>query len=74
MTITDEDLLELSCLAQVARIGELPDSCSISRYIGLEYVELRDGILALTAKGRQRCIELQSLRAATPAARPSIAA
>lgn len=74
MTITDEDLLELACLEQVARIGELPDSCSVSRYLGLEYVELRDGILALTAKGRQRCNELQARRAATPAARPSIAA
>jgi hypothetical protein len=60
MTSTDEDRFELDCLETVARIGELPDGCSVSRYAGLEYVELRHGVLVLTAKGRQRCTELQA--------------
>lgn len=59
MTNTDEDRFELGCLETVARIGELPDGCSVSRYAGLEYIELRHGVLVLTAKGRQRCTELQ---------------
>jgi hypothetical protein len=60
----------------VARIGELPDGCSVSRYAGLEYVELRHGVLVLTAKGRQRCTELKAdrYRAAGTMPLPSIAA
>ena len=60
MALSDEDLLEMDCLASVARIGELPDGCGAPRYLGLEYIELRDGILALTAKGQERWAELQA--------------
>jgi hypothetical protein len=60
MTTTNENLSELACLEQVARIGELPEGCSTSRYEGLGYVESRHGVLALTEKGRQRCAELQA--------------
>ena len=81
MTSNDEDLFELACLEAVARIGELPEGCSASRYEGLGYVESRHGVLALTEEGRQRCAELQAVGdrpaamvALVPARQPSIVA
>lgn len=60
MALSDEELSEIFCLDSVARIGELPDGCGASRYTGLEYIEVRHGILALTARGRERLADLQS--------------
>ena len=59
MMFTHTDLLELTCLANVARISELPEGVSVSCYERLGYVEVRYGVLALTDQGRHRCAELQ---------------